>query len=81
MKKYSNAPYIRVLGFDKKGQEYLSYIRKTVEVPLITKTDDYKEMLLDDIHAANIYNMIVAGKYGVKELGICEGTCQGMIKS
>lgn len=69
MKKYSNAPYIRVLGFDKKGQEYLSYIRKIVEVPLITKTADYKEILLDDIHAANIYNMIVAGKYGVKELG------------
>lgn len=69
MEKYSNAPYIRVLGFDKKGQEYLSYIRKTVEVPLITKTADYKKMLLDDIHAANIYNMIVAGKYGVKELG------------
>lgn len=69
MEKYSNAPYIRVLGFDKKGQEYLSYIRKTVEVPLITKTADYKEILLDDIHAANIYNMIVAGKYGVKEFG------------
>ena len=69
MEKYANEPYIRVLGFDKKGQEYLSYIRKTVEVPLITKTADYKEILLDDIHAANIYNMIVAGKYGVKELG------------
>ena len=69
MEKYANEPYIRVLGFDKKGQEYLSYIRKTVEVPLITKTADYKEMLLDDIHAANIYNTIVAGKYGVKELG------------
>lgn len=69
MEKYANEPYIRVLGFDKKGQEYLSYIRKNVEVPLITKTADYKEMLLDDIHAANIYNMIVAGKYGVKELG------------
>lgn len=69
MEKYMNEPYIRVLGFDKKGQEYLSYIRKTVEVPLITKTADYKEILLDDIHAANIYNMIVAGKYGVKELG------------
>lgn len=69
MEKYTNEPYIRVLGFDKKGQEYLSYIRKTVEVPLITKTADYKEMLLDDIHAANIYNMIVAGKYGVKEFG------------
>lgn len=69
MEKYANEPYIRVLGFDKKGQEYLSYIRKNVEVPLITKTADYKEMLLDDIHAANIYNMIVAGKYGVKEFG------------
>ena len=69
MEKYTNEPYIRVLGFDKKGQEYLSYIRKTVKVPLITKTADYKEILLDDIHAANIYNMIVAGKYGVKELG------------
>lgn len=69
IEKYANEPYIRVLGFDKKGQEYLSYIRKTVEVPLITKTADYKEMLLDDIHAANIYNMIVVGKYGVKELG------------
>ena len=69
MEKYANEPYIRVLGFDKKGQEYLSHIRKTVEVPLITKTADYKEILLDDIHAANIYNMIVAGKYGVKELG------------
>ena len=69
MEKYANEPYIRVLGFDKKGQEYLSYIRKTVEVPLVTKTAAYKEMLLDDIHAANIYNMIVVGKYGVKELG------------
>ena len=69
MEKYANEPYKRVLGFDKKGQEYLSYIRKTVEVPLITKIADYKEMLLDDIHAANIYNMIVAGKYGVKEFG------------
>lgn len=69
MQKYTDEPYIRVLGFDKKGQEYLSYIRKIVEVPLITKTADYKEMLLDDIHAANIYNMIVAGKYGVKEPG------------
>ena len=81
MEKYTNEPYIRVLGFDKKGQEYLSYIRKTVEVPLITKTADYKEILLDDIHAANIYNMIVAGKYGVKTGRFCERTGQGMIKS
>lgn len=69
MKSYEAAPYIRVLGFDKKGQEYLSYIRKTVKVPLVTKTADYKDILLDDIHAANVYNMIVAGKYGTKVQG------------
>lgn len=69
MEKYDNSPYIRVLGFDKKGQEYLSYIRKKVEVSLITKTADYKDILLDDIHAANVYNMMVAGKYNSKEMG------------
>ena len=69
MEGYDKAPYIRVLGFDKKGQEYLSYIRKNVEVPLITKTADYKEILLDDIHAANIYNMLAAGRYGIKVAG------------
>lgn len=69
MEKYDSSPYIRVLGFDKKGQEYLSYIRKKVEVPLITKTADYKDILLDDIHAANVYNMMVAGKYNSKEMG------------
>ena len=69
MKSYEAAPYIRVLGFDKKGQGYLSYIRNMVEVPLVTKTADYKDILLDDIHAANVYNMIVAGKYGTKVQG------------
>ena len=48
MEKYANEPYIRVLGFDKKGQEYLSYIRKTVEVPLITKTADYRRVRYPD---------------------------------
>ena len=46
MEEYANEPYIRVLGFDKKGQEYLSYIRKTVKVPLITNTS------LPVVHAA-----------------------------
>ena len=45
------------------------YMFPLIQHTLITKTADYKEMLLDDIHAANIYNMIVAGKYGVKEFG------------
>ncbi len=68
MEKYSNAPYIRVLGFDKKAGVSFIY-KKNCGSPTYNKDRDYKEMLLDDIHAANIYNMIVAGKYGVKELG------------
>lgn len=30
-------PFIRILGFDKKGQEYLSKIRKETLIPVITK--------------------------------------------
>lgn len=35
--------YIRVLGFNSKGREMLSLIRKRACLPLITKTADYKK--------------------------------------
>lgn len=63
MNSYINQPYIRILGFDKKGQEYLSFIKKKVNVPLISKAADYKEILADDIHCANLYNSVMAHKY------------------
>ena len=63
-----------------KGAGVSFIYKKNCKVPLITKTADYKEMLLDDIHAANIYNMIAAGKYGVKEFGDFVRALSGLIK-
>lgn len=56
-------PYIRILGFDKKGQNYLNSIKKAVSVPIVTKAADYKELIHEDIHAASIYNQIVYNKF------------------
>lgn len=56
-------PYLRILGFDAIGQNYLNHIKKKCPVPLITKTADYKELLREDIHAASLYNQIVLNRY------------------
>lgn len=56
-------PYIKVLGFNSKGKEYLNNIKKELSVPLITKTADYKNLLFRDIHCTDIYNSVVYDKY------------------
>jgi hypothetical protein len=65
-KKYfqGTVPYIRILGFNKVGQQYLHQIKKICDIPIITKTSDYKDLLLEDIHASQIYNQIVQHKFG-----------------
>lgn len=62
--KYADAPYIRVLGFDKKGQAYLHQIKKTCPVPVITKTADYRELLSQDVCCTDVYNQILLQKFG-----------------
>lgn len=60
----TNLPYVRVLGFDKKGQEYLSQIKRSCPVPIITKTASFKELLCDDIYCSSVYNQVVLQKFG-----------------
>ncbi|MCQ2554373.1 MAG: nucleotidyltransferase family protein [Clostridia bacterium] len=56
--------YARVLAFDSKGQEYLSYLKKQEDViPVITNisrqnTDDVTDTLMFDIKASDLYNKI-----------------------
>ncbi len=38
-----NIEYIRVLGFSKKGQEYLNNIKKDVDIPIITNYSTLKD--------------------------------------
>ena len=58
----SAAPYARILGMAPNGQEFLSSIRKTCPIPLITKAADDSEILRHDSFAADVYNQVVYRK-------------------
>ena len=52
--------YIRVLGMNKKGADLLSRIKKKSDLPIITKTADFKgfnKSFETDILAADIYSL------------------------
>ncbi len=64
--------YARILGFNRKGREFLSSVKKSASVPLISNcadayaalSPDRKYLFDKDILATNIYNNILRAKYG-----------------
>jgi hypothetical protein len=40
-------PYIRVLGMNRKGREYINTFKKEIEVPLITTISKYKHPFIE----------------------------------
>ncbi|WP_209125478.1 nucleotidyltransferase [Alkalihalobacillus sp. BA299] len=49
-------PYLRLLGMSSKGQSYLNQVKKSIDLPLITKMNTYDHPLLDlDKKVASIY--------------------------
>ena len=87
MKQYMEAdytPYARILGIRKESSPLLRSIEKYGRIPTITKVSKAneqlnalgKQMLSEDIFAADIYNQAVYHKYGTPQLneykhGIC----------
>lgn len=54
--------YIRVLGFNNKGKEYLNSIKKKVNIPIITNIKKKDEELLSiSIRTEKIYSLITNG--------------------
>ncbi|MBS4193877.1 nucleotidyltransferase [Lederbergia citri] len=48
--------YIRLLGMNEHGREYLRKIKKELQVPLISKVSSFQnDMLLLDLKASNVY--------------------------
>ncbi|MFZ2353691.1 nucleotidyltransferase [Paucilactobacillus nenjiangensis] len=48
MKQAAQLPYLRVLGFNERGQEYLHSVKKDLTIPLVTKVDrDLKQVALN----------------------------------
>lgn len=64
------APYARLLGFQKSAAPLLSHLRKTSQIPLITKTADAKNllskeafsMLETDFYVSHLYQSLLTQK-------------------
>ena len=54
---HNSINYIRVLGFNKKGQEYLSKIKKDLKLQLITNYSNSKHLIDFDIKIKNILSL------------------------
>ncbi|MCD6482289.1 MAG: nucleotidyltransferase [Candidatus Izimaplasma sp.] len=52
-------PYLRILGMNQDGQEYLNLIKKDLSIPLISKITDKKHPYLEmELRASKIYSMV-----------------------
>jgi len=61
--------YIRVLGFNKNGKDYLNKIKKTIEIPIVTNYSDLKDEMLNIEFRVNcIYASIFKEKNYLSEL-------------
>lgn len=56
---YSSPSYIRILGMNKKGQEYLSSIKKDINLPIISKWEKDNQNLGLEFKATCIYSLLV----------------------
>ena len=54
-KKRKDIRYIRVLGFNKKGQEYLKEIKKNIDIPIYT---NFNKDLEFELKITSIYSLI-----------------------
>lgn len=58
--------YIRILGFDQNGKEYLSWLKKQhINIPIVTKAADYQNLMYNNLHASDIYSQILHQKYNI----------------
>ena len=47
--------YIRILGFNKNGKNYLNEIKKNINLPILTK---YDNLLYIEKRVTDIYNLV-----------------------
>ena len=58
-KKYNKITYIRVLGFNNKGKDYLNKIKKKLKVPIISKIKREKDPMLEfEMNTTKIYDIL-----------------------
>lgn len=61
--KYKSVPYIRILGFNKKGREYLNKIKKEIEIPTVSNINQFNHPVLElEKRVTGIYASILNEK-------------------
>lgn len=65
---HKQTPYLHVLGFNKRGRQYLHTIKKEVELPIITKVDqDLRDGLMNlDYRAGKLYQLFTPVEQDLK---------------
>ena len=56
-KRCMDIQYIRVLGFNSKGREYLNSVKKECNLPIIAGYDNSFEMMRIENRVSDIYNI------------------------
>ena len=66
--KMKEITYIRLLGFNSKGKEYLNTIKKELDLPLISKITREKDPMLElEIETTKIYDIVSKENLSQKE--------------
>lgn len=60
-----SVPYIRVLGMNQKGQQYLKEAAVNLDgsIPIIVSPGGKETLLQDDVFASSLYNQVMSGKF------------------
>lgn len=72
--EYDGCLYARILGFNSQSADLLTKMKQHCDVPMIVKMADAQNqlspigqtMLKQEIHASDLYNLIVYNKFGTK---------------
>ena len=64
---FKEIQYIRILGFNEKGQKYLNKIKKEIEIPILSKFERNNKMLEFELHSTIIYSLPKNELFLIKE--------------
>ena len=66
--QFTKISYIRILGFNEIGREYLNQQKKEVDVPIISKITKYKDPMLEfEMKTTKIYDILKNDCIGIEE--------------
>lgn len=66
-KEFEKIEYIRILGFNEKGKNYLNSIKKGINLPIITNYKKGYKMLDYEMEVTSVYNIVMNKKLNRSE--------------